>query len=260
VCDGYESLNDEDELEMHSGVGTDLHLEVAELTQEEIEILAQGWTDGGNVTASTRKKKAVLSEGRFPIFDEKSAKSAIKLRGRAKTPKERKKILRAAATYAPEDAKRAMEEDKQSLSISHAFADGRVPTNQALFALAYNSADVTEGDTESIHGVYSELYQNLYGTKEGLYTQPQTATERLSTPEVKPEVEVSDNQQNLSEFEAAVSVASYSGVQQSLETDPLYQIAENRILLKARQEGREVGASEISTEYARLKSIRQSTN
>lgn len=42
-------------------------------------------TDSGNVTASAREKYGD-SQGKFPIFDQKSAMSAIKLRGHSDDP------------------------------------------------------------------------------------------------------------------------------------------------------------------------------
>jgi hypothetical protein len=70
-------------------------------------------TKKGNVTATARKKSATLSKGRFPIFDKRSALAALKLRGHAKTPAERSRIISRAAKYAPEAAARAREEDKK---------------------------------------------------------------------------------------------------------------------------------------------------
>lgn len=68
-------------------------------------------TPGGSPTAEAREKYAVLSGGRFPIWDKESALSAIRLRGRGTTKQERMTILRAAAKYAPAEAKEAMKED-----------------------------------------------------------------------------------------------------------------------------------------------------
>ena len=69
-------------------------------------------TAKGNITAATRDKTATLSDDRFPIFDAKSASSALKLRGHGTTPEERAKIIRKAAKYLPEAAKKAKEEDR----------------------------------------------------------------------------------------------------------------------------------------------------
>ncbi len=71
-------------------------------------------TPSGAPSAEARDDHAVLSGGRFPIFDKKSAESAIKLRGHNTTSEERKKIINAAAKYAPEAAKKAREEDKEN--------------------------------------------------------------------------------------------------------------------------------------------------
>jgi hypothetical protein len=67
----------------------------------------------GNVTQAARKKHATLSDGRFPVFDDESALSALKLRGHDTTAAERKKIINKAAQYVPEAAKKAREEDKK---------------------------------------------------------------------------------------------------------------------------------------------------
>lgn len=73
------------------------------------------WTDSGNVKAKARKKHATYKQngkGKFPIFDRKSAMSALRLRGHA--PKsQRDDIIRRAAKYAPEAAKKARKQDKK---------------------------------------------------------------------------------------------------------------------------------------------------
>ena len=70
-------------------------------------------TTKGNVTQDARDDHATLSDGRFPIFDKKSALAALKLRGHGTTDAERKKIINKAAQYAPEAAKKAREADKK---------------------------------------------------------------------------------------------------------------------------------------------------
>lgn len=65
------------------------------------------------VTAKDREEHATLSEGRFPIKNKAQAISALKLRGHAKNKEERRKIIRRAAKFVPEMAKKAWEEDKQ---------------------------------------------------------------------------------------------------------------------------------------------------
>ena len=81
---------------------------------EELHIILEAdRTPSGSPTEKSRDDHAVLSGGRFPIFDKKSAESAIKLRGHNTTSAERKKIINAAAKYAPDAAKKAREEDKE---------------------------------------------------------------------------------------------------------------------------------------------------
>lgn len=70
-------------------------------------------TSAGNITKKVRDKTATLSDDRFPIFDVKSAKSALILRGRGTTDAERQKIIRKAAKFAPEEAKKARASDKK---------------------------------------------------------------------------------------------------------------------------------------------------
>jgi len=65
------------------------------------------------ISAEQRKKYAVLSGGRFPIFNTATAKSALRLRGHAKNKEERRKIINAAARYLPQAAKAAREEDRK---------------------------------------------------------------------------------------------------------------------------------------------------
>jgi hypothetical protein len=51
--------------------------------------------------------------GKFPIFDQKSARSAIRLRGHAGSKAQRRNIINRAAKYAPAAAKRARVADKK---------------------------------------------------------------------------------------------------------------------------------------------------
>ena len=68
-------------------------------------------TPSGEPSAEARKKYAVLDDGRFPIWDKASAIAALRLRGRGTTRAERKKIVDAAAKYAPAEAKQARMDD-----------------------------------------------------------------------------------------------------------------------------------------------------
>lgn len=70
-------------------------------------------THGGGPSAKTREKTAALSGGRFPIFDEKSAASALKLRGHAGSKESRSKVIRKAARFLPAAAKAAKQADKE---------------------------------------------------------------------------------------------------------------------------------------------------
>jgi hypothetical protein len=67
-------------------------------------------TRSGGVSAAARRKHG-MKGGRFPVFDSKSARSAIKLRGHAKSKKERSNIIRRAARFAPAAAKKARSVD-----------------------------------------------------------------------------------------------------------------------------------------------------
>ncbi len=69
-------------------------------------------TAKGNVTAEARKQHGD-KEGRFPIFDAKSAASAIKLRGHAKSPAERNSIISRAAKLQPVAAAKARKQDSK---------------------------------------------------------------------------------------------------------------------------------------------------
>jgi hypothetical protein len=69
-------------------------------------------TKSGAPSAAARKKYG-MKGGRFPIMDKKSARSAIKLRGHAKSKKERSNIIRRAAKYAPAAAKKARAVDSK---------------------------------------------------------------------------------------------------------------------------------------------------
>ena len=70
-------------------------------------------TKAGTIKPKVRDRTATLSDDRFPIFDEKSASAALRLRGHGTTPAERKKIVAKAAKYCPEKAKKAREADRK---------------------------------------------------------------------------------------------------------------------------------------------------
>jgi len=70
-------------------------------------------TPSGAVQAESREKHASLSGERFPVADKRSALAALRLRGHTKNPKERKRVIAAAARYAPAAAKAAREADKE---------------------------------------------------------------------------------------------------------------------------------------------------
>jgi hypothetical protein len=73
-------------------------------------------TRKGNVTAKARRKygKGKGPKGkRFPIFDKKSARSALRLRGHARSAAERSSIIRRAARYLPGAARKAREADRK---------------------------------------------------------------------------------------------------------------------------------------------------
>ena len=74
-------------------------------------------TAKGNIPETLRDKTATISRDRFPIFDEKSAMSALRLRGRGTTEEERKKIIRKAAKFAPDAAKKARAADKKKAEM-----------------------------------------------------------------------------------------------------------------------------------------------
>lgn len=67
-------------------------------------------TGKGNVTAAARKRYG-NKRGAFPIFDTKSARSALRLRGHAKTKAERDSIIRRASRYLPGAARAARQRD-----------------------------------------------------------------------------------------------------------------------------------------------------
>jgi hypothetical protein len=67
-------------------------------------------TKSGGVSAAARRKHG-MKGGRFPIFDRRSATSAIKLRGHAKNRAERSRIISRAAKFAPAAARKARAAD-----------------------------------------------------------------------------------------------------------------------------------------------------
>lgn len=73
-------------------------------------------TRKGNVTAKARRKygRGKGPKGkRFPIFDKKSARSALWLRGHARSASERSSAIRRAARFLPGAAKKARAADKR---------------------------------------------------------------------------------------------------------------------------------------------------
>ncbi len=72
-------------------------------------------TKSGKPSATARRKSGTKSgakKGSFPIFDKKSASSALKLRGR-RTGKARANIINRAAKYAPAKAAKARKADSK---------------------------------------------------------------------------------------------------------------------------------------------------
>jgi len=55
--------------------------------------------------------------GKFPIYNSRTARSALKLRGHAKTKAERRSIINRAAKYAPAAAKKARAADRKAGKI-----------------------------------------------------------------------------------------------------------------------------------------------
>lgn len=78
-------------------------------------------TASGNVSATARKKHGMRSNtskpGSFPIFDRTSAQSALRLRGRAKSKKDRKSIINRARKFTPKKASEAYQRDKHAGKI-----------------------------------------------------------------------------------------------------------------------------------------------
>jgi len=77
-------------------------------------VMAVKRTAAGNVTAYARRRHGGTA-GRFPIFDTRSARSALRLRGHARTPAERRSVINRAARFAPAAAKRARAADRSRL-------------------------------------------------------------------------------------------------------------------------------------------------
>jgi hypothetical protein len=70
-------------------------------------------TKKGNVTAEARAEYGTVGD-RFPIFDKRSALSALKLRGHGNLSKqERARVINKAAKFVPEAARAAREADQR---------------------------------------------------------------------------------------------------------------------------------------------------
>ena len=66
------------------------------------------------VKPEDREKKSAVGEGRFPVATKQQAISALKLRGHARSPEERRKIIRACMKFIPNQAKEAWDKDKEA--------------------------------------------------------------------------------------------------------------------------------------------------
>lgn len=73
-------------------------------------------TGRGNITAAARRRYG-NKRGAFPIFDTRSARSALALRGREHTKAERRSIINRAAKYLPGAAKTARARDRKTGKI-----------------------------------------------------------------------------------------------------------------------------------------------
>lgn len=69
------------------------------------------------VTEEDREKHSATDDGRFPIKNASQARSALRLRGQNTDKAQRRSIIRRAAKFLPEAAKKAWEEDKKSGAI-----------------------------------------------------------------------------------------------------------------------------------------------
>lgn len=73
-------------------------------------------TRKGNVTAKARKRYG-NSKGKFPIFDKRSARSALRLRGHAKSASQRRSIIARASKYVPAAARKARAADRKRTTV-----------------------------------------------------------------------------------------------------------------------------------------------
>jgi len=66
------------------------------------------------VSAVDREENSATGDGRFPIANKAQAVSALRLRGHAKDKAERRAIIRRAAKFVPEMARKAREADEKA--------------------------------------------------------------------------------------------------------------------------------------------------
>lgn len=237
VCDGHEYPEEST-------------VDLAE-TGDEVEHYAEGRTAGGNVTAEARADNATLSGGRFPIFDKRSAQSALKLRGKTKTKKERNKVIAKASKYTPKAAKEAEEKDKKK---KHKLSN-LTPSDMRLWDIAMKKSN----DNRDL-GV--ELYCQLYAELFGAEVEP-----FIESVDLSQDKEEGEEQRLSAELSATVSEpqmvdAGYIGPSEdsSKRSSTLYAIAETRIKSKYRKAGKglnEITSSpkyleEVQKEYERL--------
>ena len=78
-------------------------------------------TRKGGVSATARKRYGMKSKTAkkrsFPIFDRRSALSALRLRGHTRSRKDRANVINRARKYAPQQAKLAYAKDKKARKI-----------------------------------------------------------------------------------------------------------------------------------------------
>lgn len=240
--------------------------EVMGLSEEtnEVEQYAEGRTDGGNVTAEARANNATLSGGRFPIFDKKSAQSALKLRGKTKTKKERNKVIAKASKFAPKAADEAKEKDKETKGKKEKLSY-MPPSEPRLWDIAVSR---TNGDEELASEIYRQLYAELFGTEDAQFGEVYVDESSIITEDTDVVIEEKEEGQTLSvEFGASISApqmvdAGYVGPTEegSKKTGTLFAIAETRIKAKYRKSGKDIKEvlsspkyiEEVQKEYERL--------
>lgn len=164
-------------------------VDLAELSDSELEVLAKGWATKQNLSTDSEVKKISVVKDEFPIFNTLTANCALELRHQVKDRESKRLLLAAASRYEPQRVQECIEEDKanetQIVSLSSSYEEERRPSNEILFSLAYASDEADVENLSTVYDLYEVLYEKRYGSKDGMYLLVSDTTETPFTKDKK---------------------------------------------------------------------------